>query len=169
MFKDVPQVFMPILWFEQRVTLTEDLASEISMALSIPKTGQICAIVVIIVGLIMLLWFPVHRCIRRKVVQVHSIENKNNVKLLTVDGLEKQEKQQQQPEDSPLIEKNNLRNIELTPLSIKDSLKQSTDYDKIPYIDEKVPSMTLLPQSQDNSSNNNNKMTSHFTIGPKKS
>lgn len=144
LYADVPQVFMPILWFEQRVTLTKDLASEISMALSIPQTGQICAIIVIIIGLIMLLWFPVHRCVRRKVVQVHSVDNKNNVNVLTIDGLEKQDKQQQQPEGDPLIEKNNLRNVELKPLSIKDSLKQS--YDKIPYIDEKVPSMTLLPQ-----------------------
>lgn len=146
MFANVPTVFMPILWFEQRVTLTEELASDISMALSIPQTGQICAIVVIVIGLIMLLWFPVHRCLRRKATQVHSSE-KVNVKVLTIDGLEKQDKV---PEGSPLIEKNNLRNVELKPLSIKDSLKQS--YEKIPYIDEKVPSMTLLPQEKNSGS-----------------
>lgn len=135
MYADVPRHFMPILWFEQRVTTTPELAEELVMALKVPMIGQICSIIVIIIGLIMLLWFPVTKVIRRHLAssnQVH-ISEKGVVKIITMEELEKQNKI---PENSPLLESKkkeiSLKNVEFTKSS-KQDLRQSVE--KLAYID----------------------------------
>lgn len=125
---------MPILWFEQRVTTTPELAEELAVALKVPMIGQICSIIVIIIGLIMLLWFPVTKLVRRYLAsnQVH-ISEKGVLKIITMEELEKQGKI---PENSPLLESNkkeiSLKNVEFTKSS-KQDLRQSLE--KLAYID----------------------------------
>lgn len=124
---------MPILWFEQRVTSPPELTEELAVALKVPLIGQVCFIVVILIGLIMLLWFPVTKLIRRYVYanQVH-INEKGVVKIITMEELEKQSKK---PEGSPLLESKkgiSLKNVEFTKSSMHDLHKS---LDKLAYID----------------------------------
>lgn len=117
---------MPILWFEQRVTTPPELAEELAIALKVPMIGQICSIVVIFIGLVMLLWIPVTKLIRRRLSgnQVH-INEKAVVKIITMEELENQK-----PEDSPLLAKK--KNVEFIKSSTHD-LRKSLE--KLAYID----------------------------------
>lgn len=58
LYTDVPKHFMPILWFEQRVTISPEMAAGIAMSTNVSWIGQVCSVIVLIIGLLMLLWFP---------------------------------------------------------------------------------------------------------------
>lgn len=58
MYRDVPRIFVPVLWFEQHVKMSESIANEIKFALNMPLMGQIMGIVMFIIGLITLLIIP---------------------------------------------------------------------------------------------------------------
>lgn len=68
MYQEAPYMFFPVLWFEQKVQIPADMAVEVQTALSIPSTGYICIGVMLLIGLVMLFWVPVDRCMthRRK-------------------------------------------------------------------------------------------------------
>lgn len=138
LYNDVPRKFMPILWFEQRVTISPELAEEIKTALNVPIIGQICAIVVIIIGLIMLLWCSIDKLLRKKVGNTSN--DKTMVKIVTVEELEKQGVA---PEGSPLLDKKDIRlkNIEFKQLS---QIKLNESQEKLPYIDSGVSSNSEL-------------------------
>lgn len=129
---------MPILWFEQRVTISPELAEEIKTALNVPIIGQICAVVVIIIGLIMLLWCPIDRILRKRVGITPN--NKTMVKIVTVEELEKQGAA---IEGSPLLDKKDIRlkNIEFKQSS---QIKLNESQEKLPYIDSGVSSNSEL-------------------------
>lgn len=59
LFKDVPEAFIPILWFEQRVTMLPEMADELKKVFIVPTIGYCVLGAVIFVGLIMIFWFPV--------------------------------------------------------------------------------------------------------------
>lgn len=129
---------MPILWFEQRVTISPELAEEIKTALNVPIIGQICAVVVIIIGLIMLLWCPIDRILKKRVGNTPN--NKTMVKIVTVEELEKQGAA---IEGSPLLDKKDIRlkNIEFKQSS---QIKLNESQEKLPYIDSGVSSNSEL-------------------------
>lgn len=58
LFKDVPEVFFPILWFEQKVTISPEMAAELRAVFMVPTVGYICIGLIIVIGLVMILWFP---------------------------------------------------------------------------------------------------------------
>lgn len=66
LYEDVQRVFLPVLWFEQHVTMKPEFTGEIAQALSIPTTARICGIVMIVLGAIMVAWSPVERCRQRR-------------------------------------------------------------------------------------------------------
>lgn len=78
LYEDVPRIFLPVLWFEQHVTMKPEFTGEIAQALSIPTTARICGIVMIVLGAIMVAWIPVERLMfrnrRRDVVTDTSTE-----------------------------------------------------------------------------------------------
>lgn len=55
-YSKVPKHFMPILWFETRVTMPPEIATGITIAKSIAWIGQIGSVIVLIIGLTMFLW-----------------------------------------------------------------------------------------------------------------
>lgn len=59
-YSKVPKHFLPILWFEQRVTMPPEIATGITIAKSIAWIGQVGFVLVLIIGLAMLLWFPLN-------------------------------------------------------------------------------------------------------------
>lgn len=61
MYRDIPRTFVPVLWFEQHVKMSENIADEIKFALDMPYMGQLMGAVICIIGLIALLIMPLMR------------------------------------------------------------------------------------------------------------
>ncbi|XP_058445850.1 protein croquemort-like [Malaya genurostris] len=53
MYENMPDIIVPMLWFTQRATLTEDLANQAKMALVLPKLGIYISIFLGTVGILM--------------------------------------------------------------------------------------------------------------------
>lgn len=110
LYAEAPEMFFPVLWFEQRVTITDDMAAEVRTLVSVPLTGYICCGILIVVGFVMIFWLPVARCIHTRTKS--SVPNAN----------ERQTEKGLKPEGSPLIEKNgNIKNVELVKLKSKEN------------------------------------------------
>lgn len=61
MYRGIPRTFIPVLWFEQHVKMSESIADEIKFALDMPYMGQLMGAVICIIGLIALLIMPLMR------------------------------------------------------------------------------------------------------------
>lgn len=61
LYQDIPRIFFPLIWFEQKVRITPDLADQLKLLPLVLLSGHIFAGVCLAVGLIMLLWMPVHQ------------------------------------------------------------------------------------------------------------
>ena len=57
LFSGIQKTFLPVLWFEQKVSMKPEFADEIASALSVPITGTISFIVIFFIGLLMTFWF----------------------------------------------------------------------------------------------------------------
>uniref|UniRef100_A0A1B6FMI9 Uncharacterized protein n=1 Tax=Cuerna arida TaxID=1464854 RepID=A0A1B6FMI9_9HEMI len=55
MYKNVPKTVFPVLWVDQRVTITERLARELRMALLLPTVGLVTGCSALISGTILLI------------------------------------------------------------------------------------------------------------------
>ncbi|XP_055642568.1 protein peste [Toxorhynchites rutilus septentrionalis] len=66
LYEGVKRVFLPVLWFEQHVTMKPEFVGEIGHALSIPTTGRICGVVMLILGITMIVWTPADRMLSRR-------------------------------------------------------------------------------------------------------
>lgn len=114
LFEDVPRIFFPLLWFEQKVRITPELASELKVIPCVLLGGQIFAGILFAIGLIMLGWYPIqHLCSfsrRRHSIKIHGSENgigkMDQVKACELkplkDNVQEKEKSLDQ---SPLLEK----------------------------------------------------------------
>jgi hypothetical protein len=54
MFKDVPTILFPAMWFEERATLTPELASSVGILLQLPTAGLFCSLGLLLAGLVSL-------------------------------------------------------------------------------------------------------------------
>lgn len=54
LLENVPRIFFPVIWFEHKATITEELAAQIKIVLQLPLIVQSFGIFVIVVGLIMI-------------------------------------------------------------------------------------------------------------------
>ena len=50
-FKDLPQVFYPVFWFESEASLEESQSDQIALLVNLPMILQTCGIIGIILGL----------------------------------------------------------------------------------------------------------------------
>lgn len=66
LYQHAPRMFFPVLWFEQKVTIPSDMASEIKTVVAMPMTGYMAIAIVFVIGLILTFWWPVARMINRK-------------------------------------------------------------------------------------------------------
>lgn len=98
MYEKVQKKFMPILWFEQHVEMSEEIASEVRMILELPCMGQMMGIVFIAIGIMQILLIPMKNFITRQCCTKHS-KVSNFDKNIRTDLLEVN----QSPEISPLI------------------------------------------------------------------
>jgi hypothetical protein len=47
----VPTIFFPVLWFEESVKITPELAQSLKMLLALPVVGMYCSIGALLLGL----------------------------------------------------------------------------------------------------------------------
>jgi len=66
LYQYAPYMFFPVLWFEQKVTIPSDMASEIKTVVAMPVTGYMAIAIVFVIGLILTFWWPVARLVNRK-------------------------------------------------------------------------------------------------------
>lgn len=66
LYQYAPHMFFPILWFEQKVTIPGEMASEIKTVVAMPMTGYMAIAIVFVIGVILTFWWPVARMIHRK-------------------------------------------------------------------------------------------------------
>ena len=79
-FKDLPTVFFPVLWFESSAGLPESMAGALLALINIPTIMIIASIVGIIAGLIGMA--AVYRCVSRsKSNKMQKEQNLANTKL----------------------------------------------------------------------------------------
>lgn len=64
-FDDIPQTYIPVLWFEQRVTADQKMADQLNFALAVPCAGRILGIVLACIGFLMILYQPLVNCLKR--------------------------------------------------------------------------------------------------------
>lgn len=81
MYRDVPKKFIPILWFEQHVKMTKEIANEIKFVLKMPRLGQTIGIFQIVVGVLILASIPLKKlCIAARKRKVKDFDvNGNNL------------------------------------------------------------------------------------------
>lgn len=91
---------MPILWFEQHVLLSEDIADEIKTLLRIPIAGQLMGIFTAIVGLFVLTFLPL-----KQFLTSQCCDSRKKIKNLNIQSMKDNhdEKVTNLPEISPLI------------------------------------------------------------------
>ncbi|XP_075153553.1 protein peste-like [Haematobia irritans] len=121
LYEDVPRTFLPLIWFEQRVRITPELASDLKMIPRVLLGGQIFAAILLAIGIVMLVWFPVqHLCLSRRhrnSITLHNSENGKFGQQATSCELKplhtppkspaipKQISEECKPDHSPLLEK----------------------------------------------------------------
>lgn len=54
LYQNVPRIFMPLFWVEQRFVLDSDKGGELSLALNAPLIGQSIGIALLVVGVILM-------------------------------------------------------------------------------------------------------------------
>ncbi|XP_067623366.1 protein peste-like [Eurosta solidaginis] len=59
LYEDAPRVFFPLIWFEQKVAITPEIAADLQMLPKILMAGQIFACVCFGIGLILFCWYPI--------------------------------------------------------------------------------------------------------------
>lgn len=96
-YQKVQKKFMPILWFEQHVIMSEDIANEVKMILSFPAVGQTMGAIFVVIGLILIIINPLRNIFIRKCCVRHC-------KVTDLDKMTTNENAPQLiPEISPLI------------------------------------------------------------------
>lgn len=61
-----PTVFIPAMWFEQKFTMSEEMAEQIKLALSVPSIGQMAGIEIFCFGLILVIISSIIKCISNR-------------------------------------------------------------------------------------------------------
>jgi hypothetical protein len=65
LYRDVPRKFMPILWFEQHVKMSKEIADEIKIVLKMPRWGQLAGAFTAVIGFCIVLIIPLKVVIER--------------------------------------------------------------------------------------------------------
>lgn len=66
LYEEAPFMYFPALWFEQKITLNNEMASSLKTVILAPLLGYICIGIIIIIGFIILSWIPMQNLIRKK-------------------------------------------------------------------------------------------------------
>lgn len=76
LLKDVPKIYFPILWFEVKGGLTEDLAAEVKQVVSLPYMMVFSGIAMLTLGFLLLLSLAIlYRLQNRSMDEVSNINS----------------------------------------------------------------------------------------------
>lgn len=95
---------MPILWFEQHVEMSEDIANEVKMILTLPHSGQMMGVVFLVIGMVQIMFIPIKNFVTSRFCLKQS---------KICDSSKKTEVELSKPESSPLIAEKPLNGISL--------------------------------------------------------
>lgn len=109
LYQEAPTLFLPMLWFEQRLTIPQKMANDIFLVTTILSVGYAFAIGLILIGFVCILSVPIYRCIRRD-------KYESQIKNGTINGSKCLEKL---PEGSPLMANN--KHLDITTKKPSDS------------------------------------------------
>lgn len=101
LYQNVPRMFFPVLWFEQHVTMNEEMAAEVRTVLMVPKIGYICCGIIVAIGIAMAVWLPIVRFVVRRRRET-KIASEMGMMKGKINGLGSNDKMLT-PEGSPLI------------------------------------------------------------------
>ena len=130
LYGNIPRIFFPLIWFEQKVRITPELAKDLKMIPCALLSGQIFAGVLFATGLIFLGWYPIkHMCgfNRNKKLKINHLENgickSSEMRPLQTKTFPAKQKT---PDGSPLLEKPAKSSTIITSSNTDDSLNTST-------------------------------------------
>lgn len=72
MYKGVPTVFFPIIWFEQKVETPETMLGSLRLLLALPMIGLVSSIVILAFGTIFILLFVIGKYCKNKALKKDS-------------------------------------------------------------------------------------------------
>lgn len=119
MYEKVQKKFMPILWFEQHVKMSDEIAGEVKMLLQLPSMGQMMGVVFIAIGIVQIIFLPIKNYVTLRCCSKHSKVSNFDKNLNKTDLLESSPP----PEISPLIAEKPKNGIILIGKSDKNSIK----------------------------------------------
>lgn len=72
MYDGVPTIFIPIIWFEQKVETPEEMLASLKLLLVLPTIGYVSSIVILTIGSIFLFLFLIQIFIKSNLFKKHS-------------------------------------------------------------------------------------------------
>jgi hypothetical protein len=66
LYEKVQKKFMPILWFEQHVKMSESIVDEVKLLLRMPGLGQKMGFVTIIIGILQIICIPTFKTLEKR-------------------------------------------------------------------------------------------------------
>ncbi|KAH8412029.1 hypothetical protein KR222_007038 [Zaprionus bogoriensis] len=81
LYTDIPRIYFPLIWFEQKVRITPELAARLKLLPVVKLSGHIFAAICLAVGIVLLCWTPVQQLIvwcRSRHYTVNMQHNKSN-------------------------------------------------------------------------------------------
>lgn len=86
LYQDLPTRFIPAMWFEQKFTMSAEMAEQIKFALQIPSMGRIVGLQILGFGLILVVVSSIIRCIANRRVK----ETPTDINLAEANGARRQ-------------------------------------------------------------------------------
>ncbi|XP_068142956.1 LOW QUALITY PROTEIN: protein peste-like [Drosophila tropicalis] len=129
LYTDIPRIFFPLIWFEQKVRITPELAVQLKVLPIVLLAGQIFAGTCLAVGLLLLCWTPVAEllnwCQRRSDRYDLKTQHKGNgqeykSRSSSADDLKSKASTlvcEQGPDSSPLLEDRRKEKPSIQPMS----------------------------------------------------
>ncbi|XP_053959635.1 protein peste-like isoform X2 [Anastrepha ludens] len=75
MFRNRRRIFFPLFWFEARTRVSPDLANEFKIMPRVTLCGQILGGISVLIGVVLLLWYPVKAHLQNRLIQQIKINN----------------------------------------------------------------------------------------------
>jgi CD36 family len=101
LFQDVPRVFIPAMWFEQKFVMDEEMAQQVKIAVKIPRIGQLAGLIMLVIGIILTIISYLMSCIQSR--------KSSNRQQMEINLGERQLEERQKKEVSPLLNRKLVR------------------------------------------------------------
>lgn len=94
-FQEVPRIFIPAMWFEQKFTMDPDMANQLKIAVEIPWIGRVIGLILLAIGITL--------TIISYVITYLQSKRKPNRQQMEINLCDRQDAPRQKKEVSPLL------------------------------------------------------------------